>query len=53
MFSTSSISNHANVTNVARDNITYEIVDDGTPTRTFEKVAPINERLKVDRRMWQ
>lgn len=42
-------SGHANVTSIGRDyNITYEIPDDATATRTFERVASIDERLKVD-----
>lgn len=41
------ISGHANVTNIGRDSITYEIVDDGAATGTHEKVASIDERLRV------
>lgn len=43
------ISGHANVTNIGRDNITYEIIDDGAAAGTYEKVASIDERLRVVR----
>lgn len=45
MFNTFGTSGHANVTNIGR--ITYEIINDETAKATYEKVASIDERLRV------